>query len=179
MTSVRLSGHPLPPDNLLFDSDVYDLQWDGNKLLDETTHINLSILPSREFAIHLIDSVKFHCCQLFYLFEEEDFMEEFAAFHIDPSTYARKSPLWYTHYLLVLAFGKEFVVRSSRSRRPPGIDLFLQAMKCLPDFTFSENNPIQKMQILCCIALYLQCLCFRTAAHRAVSCMDQYLGSVC
>lgn len=172
MTSVRLSGSPLPPDNLLFDSDVYDLHWDGNKLVEESTSLDLSVLPGREFALHLIESVKFHCCQLFYLFEEGVFMEEFALFHANPSNYAQSSPLWYTHYLLILAFGKEFVVRSNRSGRPPGVGLFLQAMKCMPDFAFSETDPIQKMQILCCISLYLQCLCFRTAAHRAVSAVN-------
>lgn len=82
-----------------------------------------------------------------------------------------KSSLWYVHYLLILAFGKAFVVQASRpnSRRPPGAELFVQAMQLLPDFTFFAADTIELIQVLCCAALYMQCLDFRGSAYRIVS----------
>lgn len=81
-------------------------------------------------------------------------MESFSRFYEDPRNKTNYPPLWYIHFLLVLAFGKAFIVRASRDRRPPGIELFAQAMQLLPDITFLYTDPIQSVEILCCAALY-------------------------
>ena len=172
MTYERLMGTTLLPDRLLFEGSVYDLQWDGRRHLPGESSFDPNILPTQDFAVYLINSVKFHCGRLFYLFEEEYFMKQFALFHEDPLEHARKYPLWYVHYLIVLAFGKAFVVQTSKSQRPPGTELFIQAMKLMPDLTFLEADHIEKVQVLCCAALYLQCLNCRAAAHRYVSLLD-------
>ncbi|RTE78623.1 hypothetical protein BHE90_006885 [Fusarium euwallaceae] len=171
MTHERLTGTPLPIQNLHFgglDGKVYDLKWDGNRRVSSNDTLDPSILPAQDFALYLINSVKFHCGWLFNLFEEDRFMEHFRLFHERPTEYPRVAPLWYVHYLLILAFGKAFVVQSTKSRRPPGGELFVQAMKLMPDFTFFEVDPVEQMQVLCCAALYLQCVDYLTQAYRLV-----------
>lgn len=175
MTHERLTGTPLPIQNLHFgglDGKVYDLKWDGNRRASSNDTLDPSILPAQDFALYLINSVKFHCGWLFNLFEEERFMEHSRQFHEHPSEYPRIAPLWYVHYLLVLALGKAFVVQSTKSRRPPGGELFVHAMKLMPDFTFFEADPVEQMQVLCCAALYLQCVDYPCQAYRLVSCLS-------
>ncbi|KAM0345903.1 hypothetical protein ACHAPU_005954 [Fusarium lateritium] len=130
----------------------------------------MSALPTKDFALYLINSVKFHCSWLYNLFDEDIFVEQFHHFHKNVTVYARAEPLWFVHYLLVLALGKAFVVQSTKSRRPPGGDFFIQAMKLMPDFSFFECGIIDKMQVLCCAALYLQCVDCIQQAHRLVCC---------
>lgn len=170
MTHERLTGSSLSPDpdNLLFDDHVYDLKWDGNRANTPQDMFDVSNLPTQDFARYLINSVKFHCGQLFYLFEENRFMDQFENFQQNPAKEARSSPLWFCHYLLILAFGKSFVVQSAGSQSPPGADHFVQAMQCMPDFTFFDGDPIEKTQVLCCAALYLQCVHSRGPAYRTV-----------
>ena len=170
MTYEQLIGRPLPPEDLLYDGNVYPFSWDGTKSAVSQYPFDASSLPTRDFALHIINTVKFHCGQLFYLFVEENFMAQFVLFHQDPAETSRVSPLWYVHYLLILAFGKSLVAQSGKGTKPPpGIDLFVRAMQLMPDFTFLEADPIEKIQVMCCAALYLQCLEHRSAAHRIVS----------
>lgn len=172
MTHETLTGSPLfqDPDNLLFDNHVYDLKWDGNRANCPSEIFDISNLPIQDFALYLINSVRFHCGQLFYLFDETIFMDQFASFQSssNPVDFAKSAPLWFCHYLLILAFGKCFVVQSARSKSPPGGEHFVQAMQCMPDFTFYKANPIEKIQVLCCAALYLQCTHSRSPAYRMV-----------
>lgn len=170
MTHMKLAGLPLAPDpnRLLFDTHVYDLKWDGNKANSPSNPFYVSRLPTPEFARYLISSVKFHCGHLFYIVDEDQFMEQFATFQQNPTEVARASPLWFCHYLLIIAFGKSFLVRSTTPRNPPGSDQFVQAMHCMPDFTFFDGDPIETIQVLCCAALYLQSVDWRGSAYRMV-----------
>ena len=127
-------------------------------------------LPTSDFALFLINAVKFHCGQLFHLFDEQDFMRNFSKYH-DREHRGDCSDLWHIHYLLILALGKAFVVRVGQDRRPPGANLYVQAMKSLPDTTYLCNDPISSIEILCCAALYLQCLDMRATAYSLVSSM--------
>ena len=179
MIHESLTGSPLvqDPGTLLFDEHVYDLKWDGNKANFSGDIFDVSSLPHPRFALHLIDSVKFHLGELFYLIEEPTFMNKFAAFQQEPKAFARSSPLWFCHYLLILAFGKSFVVQSTKSRTPSGGDHFIQAMQCMPDLTFFQGDPIEKIQVLCCAALYLQCVDCRSPAYRMVNSIHQPIGT--
>ncbi|KAL0931430.1 zn 2cys6 transcription factor [Colletotrichum truncatum] len=169
ITHESITGTPLQIDNLFFDGNVYDLKWDGSRSPSTIDDFSHSSLPTQDFAIYLINSVKFRCGSLFYLFEEETFMKQFSKFHENPSNLSSLSRLWYVHYLIILAFGKAFVVQTTKSQTPPGVELFVQAMKLMPDFTFFEGDRLEKIQVLCCAALYLQCLTCRTAAYRFIS----------
>lgn len=126
-------------------------------------------LPTADYALFLLNAVKFHCGQLYHLFDEATFMDIFARFHRDPDAVRTQENLWYIHYLLIMAFGKAFVVRMGRARRPPGADLFVHAMDLLPDTLFLENDPLQSIELLCCAALYFQCVDMRNAAFSKVS----------
>ena len=168
MTHERVLQAALPPENLLFEGKSYDLEWDGKRHLSPECEAEAPALPSADFAMYLINAVKFHCGQLFHLFEEEKFMERFSSFYENPTRASQSLSLWYIHYLLILAFGKAFVVQSSKGRRPPGADMFVHAMKLLPNLAFYSADPIESIQVLCCAALYLQCLDFRGAAYRTV-----------
>ena len=170
MTHMSLTGIPLAPDpnRLLFDTHVYDLEWDGIKTNTPSNPFDLSHLPTPEFSRYLISAVKFHCGHLFYLIDEGQFMERFAAFQQNPTEIARTSSLWFCHYLLIIAFGKSFLLRSTTSRNPPGSDQFVQAMHCMPDFNFFDDDPIEMIQALCCGALYLQSVDRRASAYRMV-----------
>ncbi|KAM0286661.1 hypothetical protein ACHAO9_008094 [Fusarium lateritium] len=170
MTHERLTGTPLPTHNLHFaglEGKVFDLRWDGTRK-STAQEPDMSTLPTKDFALYLINSVKFHCSWLYNLFDEDIFMERFHHFHKNRAEHMRENPLWFVHYLLVLALGKAFVVQSTKSRRPPGGDFFMQAMKLMPDFNFFECDIIDEMQVLCCAALYLQCVDRIQEAYRLV-----------
>lgn len=170
MAYEAVTGEQLPTEGLIFDGEAYDLGWDGQRAPAPAQNTqSLPNLPSQDFAIHLINTVKFHCGTMFYLFDEQRFMAQFALFHETSGNHADISPLWYVHYLLILAFGKAFVVQVSKSPRPPGAEFFVCAMKLLPDLSFYKGDPHEKIQVLCCIALYLQCIHCRPAAHNTVS----------
>lgn len=162
MAHEAVTGKPLPTEGLLFDGYVYELGWDGQRDAAPPTP---STLPSKDFAVHLINAVRFRCGELYYLFDESRFMTQFNRFHDS----GEASRLWYAHYLMILAFGKAFVLQAGRTPGPPGMDLFVQAMRLMPDFTFARCDAIEKLQALCCAALYLQCIMCRPAAHRMVT----------
>lgn len=167
---MQLTGNSLSPnkEKQLFDGHAYDLGWDGNKANCDHDIFDVSNLPTADFAKYLISSVKFHCAQLFYLFDEDIFMNKFSVFYQNPVREAKSSPLWFCHFLLILAFGKMFVVQSSQKSGPAGVEHFLQAMRCIPDFNFFDGDTIEKIQVMCCGALYLQSIHSRLPAHRMV-----------
>ncbi|KAI0895517.1 hypothetical protein F4806DRAFT_84741 [Annulohypoxylon nitens] len=168
MAYETATGEALPIDNLLFDGKVYDLEWDGTRTFSNQEDFISSALPTQDFALYLINTVRYRCGTLFYLFDEDNFMRQFRIFHGNPEDHHKMSPLCYVHYLILLAFGKAFVVQISKSRRPPGAELFIQAMKLLPDINFVDCCVIDKIQLLCSAALYFQCVSFRTAAYQNI-----------
>ncbi|THX16393.1 hypothetical protein D6D17_02751 [Aureobasidium pullulans] len=167
MSHEQILGSMPGQESLFFQSEIYDLGWDGTRgPFASTSPMEPATLPTADHAIYLINAVKFHCGQMFHLFDEETFMRCFAIFH-DPTVIDKSSlmPLWFVHYLLILAFGKAFLARGTRGRRPPGAELFVQAMQLLPDTTFLCVRPVQTIEILCCACLYLQSLDYRSPAY--------------
>lgn len=154
---------PLPAADLLFDGSAYDLLWDGTRSLPESA---APIIPSIDYAMFLINAVKFHCGQMMHLFDEEEFMSNLHTFYSGTSTRATwKGSLWYVHFLMIIAFGKTFVQQQNHTSRPPGADYFIQALKLLPDTDKLCRDPIMATEVLSCIALYHQSLDARNAAH--------------
>ncbi|KAK2004418.1 fungal-specific transcription factor domain-containing protein [Colletotrichum falcatum] len=154
---------PLPTDSLLFDGCAYDLGWNGSRT---TQNLDSRSIPSYDYAIFLINAVKFHCGQMFHLFEEEEFMGNMKTFYSKSSTdKAEGDSLWYIHFLVVLAFGKSLVQRKNQGKRPAGAELFVRALQLLPDATALCKQPIASTELLCCMAWYHQALDFRHAAH--------------
>ena len=179
MAYEKVMREPLSPENLLFEGKSYDLGWDGTRPLSPASQSDSPALPSTDFAMYLLSAVKFHCGQLFHLFEEEKFMQQFSAFQDNPTQVTQSPGLWFIHYLLILAFGKAFVGKSSKGRKPPGAELFVYALTLMPEFAFYSADPIEAIQVLCCAALYLHCLDFRAAAFRMVRCLSNATTCVC
>ncbi|KAK1485114.1 fungal specific transcription factor domain-containing protein [Colletotrichum tamarilloi] len=152
---------------LLFDGFAYDLGWDGSRT---TQMLDNRLIPSHDYAIFLINAVKFHCGQMFHLFEEEEFMFHMQTFYGKSSTdRAEENSLWYIHFLVILAFGKSLIQRKTHgNNRPAGADFFVRALQLLPDVTALCKEPIMSTEILCSMAWYYQALDFRHAAHNFI-----------
>ncbi|KAH7191610.1 Zn(II)2Cys6 transcription factor [Fusarium oxysporum] len=165
MSYEKAKHAPLPADYLHFDGTSYDLGWDEKRHPPFLTDHETTVMPSADYAMHLINVVKFHCGQLFHLFEEEKFMQKF---HLHHKNELNQPGLWYVHYLFILAFGKAFVVQASKERKPAGAEFFSLAMKLLPALYYVVGDYIELVQIICCAALYLHCTDFRGAAYRMV-----------
>ena len=169
MVHERLFGLAPPPGRLLFEGQAYDIDWQGANTANTGVREESVVLPTSDFALFLINTVKFRCGQLFHLFDEESFMQSFSKFHSNEHPKEPVGALWYAHYLLILALGKALVVIFTSGTKPAGSDLFVEAMRILPDVGLTATEPIQSMEILCCAALYLQCLDKRKAAYNQVS----------
>lgn len=169
MVHESLFGLAPPPGRLLFEGQAYDVDWRGASVASMNEQSATVILPTTDFALFLINTVKFRCGQLFHLFDEESFMQSFRKFHSNEHSKEPVGALWYSHYLLLLALGKALVVVFTQGTKPPGSELFVEGMRTMPDVGLTASEPIQCMEILCCAALYLQCLDKRKAAYNQVS----------
>jgi hypothetical protein len=139
---------------------------DGTRSLPET---NAPVIPSIDYAIFLINAVKFHCGQLVHLFDEEEFHAKLHAFYGNAESDNLQDSLWYVQFLLIIAFGRTLVQRKHREFKPPGADYFVHALQLLPDTSRLCREPLVATEILCGIALHLQALDSRNAAHVTVS----------
>lgn len=170
MTHEHLYQTQMPTDNLLFDGSCYDLDWNGSRV---SPGPDTPPLPTMDYAIFLVNAVKFHCGQTFHLFDEETFMNGLYSFFEHPSGQPQferpGDELWFVHFLLILAFGKAFVSQKTQGRRLPGVEYFTKALHLLPAMIGLWQEPVSTVEILCCIALYLQCLDYRLVAHNYVS----------
>lgn len=156
---------PLTPENFALDGDVYSLDWDGLRPIHNDDKV---ALPTLNHAKYLVQSVQFHVGEIYHLFHEETFMPELIQFHGNATNDARKCKLWYVHYLLVMALGKACVSRRMGKGTPPGVDLFVQAMKIIPDISQLWTDPFTTAEIFCCAALYLQGADYRYGAYVTV-----------
>ncbi|KAK1486262.1 hypothetical protein CTAM01_12313 [Colletotrichum tamarilloi] len=152
----------LPTNALLFDGTTYVLDWDGYRASEVP---EMPALPTQDYAIYLVNAVKFHCGQMFHLFDEETFMKSLYSFYSDPNPRPDPTDPWFIHFLLILSFGKAFTTKTNRGNRPPGHDFFVKAMQLLPDFNVLLKNHVLSTEIMCCIALYTQCIDFRHCSY--------------
>lgn len=136
------------------EGDAYDLG------LKTTSPADLAGLPSKEVSSYLLQTIKFRTCSIFHLFDDIEFNVQLDQFYEDPSAFEQKSRIWFVHYLVLMAIGKALV--SNVQNAAP---LFARALRLLPDVTSLCSSPITSTELLCSIALYLQCLDHRTSAH--------------
>ncbi|WDK16993.1 Zn(II)2Cys6 transcription factor [Colletotrichum graminicola] len=166
VTHEHVCQSPLPTNSLLFDGCAYDLGWNGSRTAQT---LDSRPIPSYDYAIFLINAVKFHCGQMFHLFEEDEFMDNMQTFYSKSSTdRAEEDTLWFIHFLVVLSFGKSLIQRKNQGKRPSGAEFFVRALQLIPDVTALCKQPIMSTEILCCIAWYYQALDFRHAAHNFI-----------
>jgi hypothetical protein len=169
LTHEHIYQEALPTGALLFDGAAYDLGWDGLRTAHGT---DTPAVPTFDHAMYLINTVKFRCGQLYHLFDEKEFMRNLHVFYSAPKPNATGG-LWYIHFLLIIAFGKGFVKNKLQGNKPAGAEFFVNALQLLPDVSVLHQEPIESTEILCCIALYLQALDYRSSAHNYVSRPDR------
>lgn len=144
--------------------NAYDLQWDGAPTSADPLS---ATVPTIDHAIYLINAVKFHCAQLFHVFDEDTFMPALYAFYENPSDRNATDKVWLVHFMVILAFGKGFTVNKN-GKDPPGVEYFIQALQMLPNMIMLWRYPVHSVEVLTCIALYLCCLDYRIVAHNFV-----------
>lgn len=162
MTHEHLFQTPLLADSILFDGTAYDIGWYGTRMPFKCNS-NPPVMPSLDYAIYLLNAVKFRCGQMFHLFDEDDFKSRLHTFYAETEGRIEKAGLWYIQFLLILALGKALLYKSS-GKQPGGVEFFARAMQLLPDVTFLCRDPILSTEILCAVALYLQSVDYRNSA---------------
>ncbi|KAI3400726.1 hypothetical protein diail_1935 [Diaporthe ilicicola] len=144
--------------------NAYDLQWDGAPICAD--HLSGTV-PTIDHAIYLINAVKFHCAQLFHIFDEDTFMPALYSFYEASSDRSNTDKVWLVHFMVILAFGKGFTVNKN-GKDPPGVEYFIQALQLLPNMIMLWRHPVHSVEVLACISLYLQCLDYRIVAHNFI-----------
>lgn len=129
---------------------------------------DVSNLPPLDYALFLFNTAKFYLGAVFYLIDEPSFLKNLHELYENPAAKASSSRLWYAQYLLILAFGKAFVVNSSSHAAPPGVQYATRAMSLLPDLSGLNPDSILSIQALALAAVYFQCLDMRLAAYQHV-----------
>jgi proline utilization trans-activator len=147
------------------DGTAYDLAsiYPRPKIVPDT-----SSLPSLDYSLYLTNTVKFHLGQMSHLFDEESFMQNLHRFYENEVDTAG---LWYLQFLLVISFGKAFLVRTEAiAGMPiPGSEYFIRAMKMMPDVMDLHQDPILAIEILCLVSLYFHCADLLNVAYNYVS----------
>ncbi|KAI1435621.1 fungal-specific transcription factor domain-containing protein [Xylaria sp. CBS 124048] len=123
-----------------------------------------SALPSLDYALYLMNTVKFHVGQLYHMFHEKTFLAGLYKYYEAPYTEpAPENRLWYIHFLLIMAFGHA-LLSGYIGQRPAGSELASRAIELMPDPFALNKNPVMSAEILCCLALYLQSIDHRNNA---------------
>lgn len=110
-------------------------------------------------------------------FEEDEFMEKLNTFYSNADHNKLNNSLWYVQFLLIIAFGRTLVQGKHQDSKLPGSEFFVCAIQLLPDTNRLCREPLVATEILCGIALYLQSLDSRNAAHVTVSYLTPTLSS--
>jgi proline utilization trans-activator len=132
--------------------------------------LSMDQIPSLDYAMYLINTVKFHLGQLYHLFHEKTFMDGLYEFY-DRGPQIEPLPgrhLWFVHFLLIMGFGQA-LLSGSVGKRPGGSELISRAVELLPNSFGLYQDPILSIEILCCLALYLQSIDHRNSAFLYVS----------
>lgn len=79
-------------------------------------------------------------------------MSELYEFYKEPSEKLEISKMWYIRFLLILAFGKSFLERPTKSTIHPGSSLSIQAMNLLPNTEALYCEPMSVIEILCMVS---------------------------
>ncbi|PSK59178.1 hypothetical protein B9Z65_3502 [Elsinoe australis] len=143
------------------DRDAYDVSWKRQGLYETP---NISRLPSRDYAIYLVNTVKYHL-GFFKLFDEGGFIQTLHDFYSGTVEDLEDYRLWYCKLLLVLAFGKGVLNQKKAPREPPGSDYFVRAMANLPEMYALHEEPVLAMEVLTLISLYFYCMDMRQTAY--------------
>ncbi|ATY65318.1 C6 transcription factor [Cordyceps militaris] len=157
---LRPEDTTLPPS--LLGTETYILTYrtsSSNDLPD------VSNLPSLSHALYLFSTVKFHLGQTYRLFDEDEFEQQIRDFYPNALPKAIEYPLWFSKFLLAMAFGTAFHAPPSNSQDPPGSKFFARAMALLPEPNSLWKDSFMAMEVLALGGLYLYSVDQREAAN--------------
>ncbi|KAJ5404987.1 transcriptional regulator family: Fungal Specific TF [Penicillium sp. CMV-2018d] len=154
-----------PPDPFHIDGVAFKLTWrpyPPDEVPDVTN------LPPLDYALFLFNTVKFYFGFLSFMIDESAYLQDLHEFYRDPPAKAASNRPWYCQYLLVLAFGKAFLIQRNSSGTPPGHQYASRAMALLPDLSGVDEDPLGCIQALSLGAVYLQSIDMRRAAFQHI-----------
>lgn len=169
LTIIQTRVHPnsTRPIPLAVDGDAYQIHW-GHASSDEPP--DTSGLPSIDYALYMLSTVKFHLSSLYRFFDEKEFLLNLYEFYDNAQEKAQASRLWYVQFLMILAFGEAFLTPVKTSPNTAGwTRYFTRAMSLLPDITGLWKDPILAIEVLALIALYFHSVDMRDSAYCYVS----------
>lgn len=153
------------------DGTAYALNWPHT----ESAGAGREDMPTLDYAIYLINTVKFHLGQLYHIFDENTFECRLREYYTAcPEDRSETSNIWLVQLLVILAFGKAFLSRESTDARPPGAKYFERAMALLPIVHELYADPVTSVEAYCAIALYEQSIEHRNSAYTHVSMPVRY-----
>ncbi|KAE9566734.1 hypothetical protein CGMCC3_g17130 [Colletotrichum fructicola] len=164
MIQGYLGQHESPELPLNVDAQAFKIDWPSSREALPRPTVDI---PSLDYALYLTNTVKFHLGQTYHLFDEDSFMHGLYDFYRKgPNTGPKADDrLWYIQFLLIMAFGKALLVPGTPDQSPPGSSLVTRALELLPDAHGLYQDPVLSVEILCCLALYLQSVDHRNSAY--------------
>lgn len=105
---------------------------------------------------------------MLFLVDEEEFMPHLQDFYEKGAEEAKKNPVWFVQYLLIVALAKALLGASRGPNSPPGCDFFERAMALMPEFVGLHRSVNLAMQVLCLVGLYLVSVDMKDAAFSYV-----------
>lgn len=154
---------PLAPTRL--DGTAYALDWPRH----DTPALAFRDMPTVDYAIYLVNTVKFHLGQLYHIFDEDTFEPRLRTYYAaHPNGHDEISLICRVQLLVVLAFGKAFLARKGDTAKPPGASYFERALALLPAVHELYTDPITSVEVYCAIALYEQSIEHRNSAYTHV-----------
>lgn len=127
-------------------------------------------LPSLDYAMYLMHTVKFHISQTYHLLYEPFFLDNMQLLYEEgPQPITAKNRLWYVQYFLIMAFGKALLVRNGQGASASANEYFFRAMDLFPEIDGLYQDPVLSVEICCGLALYLQAIDHRNSAYVYVS----------
>lgn len=128
--------------------------WTSSRPL--TSDDTLPIIPSLEESQHLLDRFLFYLGVSQHFFDPRTFSDcMIMLFQDEEKRETQIQTTWFTEYLLVMAMARLMDVESP-SQRPPGANLFAEAMRRLPALHQMGEEGIIGVEILTLISTYLQ-----------------------
>ncbi|KAM0323301.1 hypothetical protein ACHAQA_008893 [Verticillium albo-atrum] len=140
-------------------STIYPMSW---KPSPEDEPADIRGLPSVDHAIYLFNTAKFHLSQQYSFFTDGSFEGQIRHFYQgDAHVKASMSRVWFTQFLVVLAFGTAFLSKSQHPNEAPGSKYFIRAMSLMPPMASMWKDALLASETLALVGLY-----FYSTNHR-------------
>jgi hypothetical protein len=143
---------------------AYGMPWKAVSV--DLTGLNL---PSEEYAEYLTQTVHFACRPMYHLFDKAAFSRKLHEFYQAPKgSTPQPTGLWHIQMLVILALGTSILSRESGPSGPTGSQYYARAIEALPDCHQLLQEPVLAIEILGLVALFMQAMDMRVAAHQYV-----------